>query len=750
MAKKRTRSSARVKAAAATAETDVPTEAPVEEKAVEQDEDISEPAAKVAKADDNTTAVEVTAEEEAAAKEEPATNGATSEKKPTTEDAPGAEETSAAEEATAVEEAQAPEETPVAEEAPAAADAPTAEETTPKVEEKQPPEGNGETHPEAAGATTDETSAADQAPMQEDPKPAERETPVAAVETTIPDEKKEVDESLFADDEDTATTTTNPTPAPATAPVTVAAPAPAPAAVTTAAPATVAVSAAPVQTAVAAVPAVQTVPAIQADAIIEEKENVSAMYVGRVIGKGGEMIRDLQARAGCRIDVDQNVPADAPRVITYRGTRAKIDFAKNLVTILCSEGGKEADLPLGEATRKHVTVPANVIGKIIGRGGEMIRELQNKSQAKIQVDHTGTGGMDSNQRRVTVTGTPLSVEKAEEMILFLTSNPTMDAMVALNMLMEEKQTGRSRWGSGPPYTSMPNSGVGMVGGPGGYQGGGYGGHNQYGGMGRGGGYYQSDPYQQPQGGYQGHYGSQPGVETEIFPCAKMYMGRVIGQKGTTINDLQKKSGCDIQINQDVPPGQDCQITLKGSRQGIESAKSMLRDVIEMGPNHPYAGGQGGGMQQQGYNSGYGDYGQQGTHHQQPRQQEYGGYNQQGNPQQQPHTGYAQQGYQQQQAQHGYNQQQGQYQGQHAQQGPYGQQAAYPGQQTYAQGQQHGGYPGQQAQSAYGQQARYSQTQSGPPLAAAASPWKTASAADGQTYYYNEKTGESQWDKPAGM
>jgi WW domain len=35
-------------------------------------------------------------------------------------------------------------------------------------------------------------------------------------------------------------------------------------------------------------------------------------------------------------------------------------------------------------------------------------------------------------------------------------------------------------------------------------------------------------------------------------------------------------------------------------------------------------------------------------------------------------------------------------------------------------------------------------------APAAFAWKSATAADGQIYYYNEKTGETQWDKPAGM
>ena len=78
--------------------------------------------------------------------------------------------------------------------------------------------------------------------------------------------------------------------------------------------------------------------------------------------------------------------------------------------------------------------------------------------------------------------------------------------------------------------------------------------------------------------------------TEMYPCEKMYMGRVIGQKGVTINDLQKRSGCDIQINQNVPMGQPCEICIKGSMQGIQMAKQMLQEIIEMGPNHPYAGG----------------------------------------------------------------------------------------------------------------------------------------------------------------
>lgn len=330
-------------------------------------------------------------------------------------------------------------------------------------------------------------------------------------------------------------------------------------------------------------------PAAVVESSIVEKGEVSSLYVGRVIGKGGEMIRDLQARSGCQIDVDQNVPHGAPRIITYKGTPTDVAFAKQLVAMLCKEGAKDTDLPLGKAVRKIVQVPSNVIGKIIGRGGEMIRELQNRSRGKIQVDHSGAG-MDEHYRQVIVTGVPESVTKAEEMINFLSVNPAIDAMQALQMLVKDKLSSGAEWGSGPPYPSLPNQGQGMTAdaagmGAGMYSGGGYGPASGYGGY-------------DDQQGYGVHgaqqYGSAGvsigGIETEVVPCAKMHMGRVIGSKGVTINDLQKRSGCDIQINQQVPVGMDCQISIKGSRQGIDTAKQMIQEIIELGSQHPYAGG----------------------------------------------------------------------------------------------------------------------------------------------------------------
>lgn len=463
---------------------------------------------------------------------------------------------------------------------------------------------------------------------------------------------------------------------------------------------------------------------------VEERGEVPAVYVGRVIGKGGEMIRDMQARSGARIDVDQNVPQGQPRVITYRGTRETVDFAKRLVHMLSVENVHENDLPLGNAKQEIVIIPSQSVGKIIGRGGEMIRELQAKSQGKIQIDHTGASGLPNDQKQVMITGTQEAVEKAKEMVMFLVANPLMDASQSINMLMDEKTRGGGKWGSGPPYLSLPNNGANMQ--PHmvppqfqhmsqGYANypqratGGYGQASQL--AAAGGGYpYQSQPPMSypPQAAVMPsqQIGQQPAYhmhlrETDMIYAQKQYMGRVIGSKGVTINDLQRRSGCDIQIKQDVPPGQDCEISITGTRQGIEAAKAMIQDIITIGPNHPYAGGMenyGGGPGATG-----GSYSGGPAHSQQPYQQ--GGYGQ--SP--------------------------------FAAQGAYGQ---YPSQSM-------GGYGQPQQPTQYGgYQQPFSQTPTEPaappPPAPSVSAWKAASAPGGQIYYYNEQTGETTWTKPAGM
>jgi rRNA processing protein Krr1/Pno1 len=294
------------------------------------------------------------------------------------------------------------------------------------------------------------------------------------------------------------------------------------------------------------------------------------------------MIRSLQVRSGAKIDVNQNDPHGMPCSITYRGTRKTVDFAKHVVAMLQQDSVNENDLPLGDAKCRYVIIPEMIMGELIGSGGEMIGELQNISQAIIKIDRAGTSGIPPEQNQVSITGTEQDVTKAEEMVNFLVANQHIEVRQAINMLVEEKLRG-GQWGSGPPYTGLPNQGINMQ--PEGVG-------PQYGG-GHGGGYQQPPSYGGPAPG--GYHDNTPPMQTapyggdqevDVMYAEQQYIGRIIGKKGATISDLQRRTSCDIQVDQDIPHGQECGITMRGARQGIEMAKQMILEIIIVGPHHP--------------------------------------------------------------------------------------------------------------------------------------------------------------------
>jgi hypothetical protein len=77
------------------------------------------------------------------------------------------------------------------------------------------------------------------------------------------------------------------------------------------------------------------------------------------------------------------------------------------------------------------------------------------------------------------------------------------------------------------------------------------------------------------------------IETDAVPCERAHIGRIIGPRGATVNDLQRRSSCRIQIDQ-----ANCAVHVTGTRYGIELARTMLGEIEEWGANHPYDGGGG--------------------------------------------------------------------------------------------------------------------------------------------------------------
>jgi len=105
--------------------------------------------------------------------------------------------------------------------------------------------------------------------------------------------------------------------------------------------------------------------------------------VGRVIGRGGETIKDLQARARCKIQVDQHVPQDQPKKVVCTGEPGAVATAVALIHQVMA--GQQVTGPAGP-NAQFLDCAKNLVGRIIGRGGEVIRQLQQMSGARVQID----------------------------------------------------------------------------------------------------------------------------------------------------------------------------------------------------------------------------------------------------------------------------------------------------------------------------------------------------------------------------
>lgn len=64
----------------------------------------------------------------------------------------------------------------------------------------------------------------------------------------------------------------------------------------------------------------------------------------------------------------------------------------------------------------HVSVPTNMVGLLIGRGGDKIKELQERSGARIQVQRDSEAEPSAKDRQVSMFGTKEEVERAQQMV----------------------------------------------------------------------------------------------------------------------------------------------------------------------------------------------------------------------------------------------------------------------------------------------------------------------------------------------
>ena len=319
--------------------------------------------------------------------------------------------------------------------------------------------------------------------------------------------------------------------------------------------------------AVAAAAPVPGQPMAGGDAPTSEVIMVPDKMVGLIIGRGGEQITRLQAESGCKIQMAQDSAGLPDRQCTLTGLPASIEQAKaNISRIVANEGngpggprpggGGGGGGPMGAGGGFfEMIVPGHKVGLIIGKGGEMIKQMQEQSGAKIVIiQDTPEAAMEKPLR---ITGPPESVEIAKGLVNDV-----------LNQNDERDMGGFGGRGRGR----------GGMRGRGGFRGGRGGGRGGFGGGGWNGG-----------AGGGGEYGGQA---TEYVQVPGNKCGLIIGKGGETIKHINQSTGAHCEVDKNAPAeAREKNFIIRGSPEAVRQAKDMILEKLGMGGS--YGGGGGG-------------------------------------------------------------------------------------------------------------------------------------------------------------
>uniref|UniRef100_A0A3P8WTC2 Far upstream element (FUSE) binding protein 3 n=1 Tax=Cynoglossus semilaevis TaxID=244447 RepID=A0A3P8WTC2_CYNSE len=156
-------------------------------------------------------------------------------------------------------------------------------------------------------------------------------------------------------------------------------------------------------------------------AFTTEDFKVPDKMVGFIIGKGGEQISRIQLESGCKIQIASDSGGMLDRPCTLTGSPENIDQAKRLLNEIveqCRYGpGFHSDMD-GNSSIQQILIPANKVGLVIGKGGETIKQLQERTGVQmimIQDDPMPTGA----DKPLRITGDPHKVQQARELVVKL-------------------------------------------------------------------------------------------------------------------------------------------------------------------------------------------------------------------------------------------------------------------------------------------------------------------------------------------
>uniref|UniRef100_A0A8R1I3I2 K Homology domain-containing protein n=1 Tax=Caenorhabditis japonica TaxID=281687 RepID=A0A8R1I3I2_CAEJA len=156
---------------------------------------------------------------------------------------------------------------------------------------------------------------------------------------------------------------------------------------------------------------------------MDNNENITEQYpipesaVGIVIGRGGSEIQGIQAKSGCRVQMSSDPDHSGFRQVKLEGVRSTVEAAKMLINEVVARSANprpQYGTPRTQMT-VDISIPPSKCGLIIGKQGDTIRQLQEKSGCKIILVQDSQA-VSHEAKPLRITGDPQKIEIAKQLV----------------------------------------------------------------------------------------------------------------------------------------------------------------------------------------------------------------------------------------------------------------------------------------------------------------------------------------------
>jgi len=357
--------------------------------------------------------------------------------------------------------------------------------------------------------------------------------------------------------------------------------------------------------------------------------------VGRLMGKGGKNIGEVEARYNAHIEVSgakDYYPGTQDRSVVLF---AEVESIQQLVDHIIDEVNDDPNDTRGVGGVTVMAVANAAMGLVMGRGGSIVKEIQEESGANVNIQKQKES-MLPEERLVTLTGTKEQKKKAAQMIIEKLSIDPM-RMSESRTQYDPYAPGSHRGGGGGDFRGSRGDGRRGGGGDRDHRGGGGGGRDDsrrggfnltpnlrseqlyaqpvvsyeelasklYGGVGALGGLgglgSLAAAAAAAVGGGGGGGDSSEGYEAKSRLKAKTswtitmevpneLVGTIVGKGGQTINEITRTSHAQISFSgkEEFAPGtQDRLLTIQGNKKQVQKAHMLIdQRVLEADRNAP--------------------------------------------------------------------------------------------------------------------------------------------------------------------